>query len=255
VWVVDHSTEPARAARISEAFSWVNVIPRPDNPGFAAGVNRAAAASAGRFILLLNPDCVLGEAAIPKMAALLDDRRKVAVCGARVHDADGSVQASARHFPDVTTAFGGRTTWLTRWWPGNPLTNRNLVGREANVPIEVDWVSGACTMIRRSAFDAVDGMDEGFFLYWEDADLCLRLKQRGWSTVYHPGAIATHIGGRSSAHARRRSLIAFHRSAFRYFFKHAGSGARLASPLVYFALQLRLFAKVARLEFSRLARR
>ena len=105
---------------------------------------------------------------------------------------------------------------------------------------EVDWVSGACMLVRRSAFEAVGGMDEGFFLYWEDADFCHRLKQAGYRTIYCPDAVATHIGGRSSRHAADASLEAFHRSALRLYRKHASPAGQLLVPLVSAGLRLRL---------------
>ena len=113
-------------------------------------------------------------------------------------------------FQGVTTGLAGRTTWLTRVWPDNPLTMGNLVRDLPAEPVEVDWVSGACMMVRRDAFAAVGGMDEQFFLYWEDADLCRRLKQAGWKTYYQPGVTVTHLTGQSSQHARKASLVAFH---------------------------------------------
>jgi GT2 family glycosyltransferase len=235
-------------------FPWLTLIASRDNPGFAAGVNRAAQEAAGRYLLLLNPDCVFAHDVIRPLATWLDCHARVAVAGARIRNADGTLQASARRFPNASTAVGGRTTWLTRLWPDNPLTQRNLLGSDAADPLEVDWVSGACTLIRRTAFDEVGGLDEGFFLYWEDADLCLRLKKRGWMTIYHPGVEVTHLTGRSSAHAQRRSLIAFHRSAFRYFWKHAGPVGRLVSPFVLLGLQARLLLKMARLQLARIAR-
>jgi GT2 family glycosyltransferase len=255
VVVVDHATDPDETRRVRERFSWARLVETIENPGFAAGVNRAAAAARGKYLLLLNPDCRLDGDVARALADWLDEHPDVGACGALVRESDGSIQESARRFPDLTTAFGGRTTVLTKLWPGNPWTRRNLLGGSASGPVQVDWVSGACTMLRREAFDRVGGMDEGFFLYWEDADLCLRLKKAGWTTFYFPGVGVTHLTGRSSAHARTRSLVEFHRSAFRYFWKHGGPAAKVASPLVFMALQARLAAKVLRLRFSRAAQR
>jgi GT2 family glycosyltransferase len=84
----------------------------------------------------------------------------------------------------------------------------------------VDWVMGAAMLIRREAFDAVGGFDERFFLYWEDADLCRRLRNRGWTTRYVPGAVVEHPGGRSSATARVMATREFHRSAYLYYATH-----------------------------------
>jgi GT2 family glycosyltransferase len=244
VIVVDHSSEPGAARALRERFPSVTLIEEPHNPGFAAGVNRAARSARGRYLLLLNPDCVVNEDVVLPLATWLDEHPSVGALGTLVREPDGSVQASARRFPNVTAGFAGRTTWLTRVWPGNPWTRHNLQARASRDPTEVDWVSGACMTVRREAFDAVGGMDEQFFLYWEDADFCYRLKRAGWSTVYYPAVEVTHFTGRSSAQARTASLVAFHRSAYRYFRKHAGRAARLASPFVCLALYSRLLLKL-----------
>jgi GT2 family glycosyltransferase len=103
-------------------------------------------------------------------------------------------------------------------------------------------------LVRREAFDAVGGFDERFFLYWEDADLCRRLRDAGWRTVYHPGAAVDHVTGRSSRHAPAASLRAFHDSVFRYFLQHTRAPGRWAAPLVWLALRLRLALKLSRHE-------
>lgn len=99
----------------------------------------------------------------------------------------------------------------------------------------MDWVSGAYMLVRRDAFELVGGMDQRFFLYWEDADLCRRLHTAGWRIAYYPGATVIHVGGRSSIHAEAASLIAFHRSAYALFRKHARGVTALLHPLVYVA--------------------
>ena len=245
--VVDHSSEPAAASRLLQRFGWIRLIAVATNPGFAAGVNRAARAARGRYLLLLNPDCVVAGDVVHDLASWLDDSPGVGVVGALVREADGGIQASARRFPGLTTGFAGRTSWFSRVWPNNPWTRRNLVTPEsAGGPVEVDWVAGACLMIRRAAFEAVGGMDEQFFLYWEDADLCFRLKQQGWPTVYNPLLPGvTHLTGRSRLRAQRQSLIAFHQSAYRYFRKHGGRLAMAVAPVVFVALQARLLLKLA----------
>jgi GT2 family glycosyltransferase len=255
VVVVDHESEPTAAADLVRRFPWTRLIAVESNPGFAAGVNRGARAAAGDYLLLLNPDCSLDGDVAHALAAWMDAHPRVGASGALVHEADGSVQASARRFPDATTGVAGRTSWLSRLWPNNALTLRNLtIPSIAGDPVTVDWVSGACMMVRRRAFDEVGGMDEGFFLYWEDADLCRRLSLKGWATVYNAAVGVTHLTSRSSARAPARSLVAFHRGAFRYFVKHGGTGARLGAPLVYVALNARLLVKLALLGVTRLFR-
>jgi GT2 family glycosyltransferase len=252
VIVVDHSSDAVAAGQLARRFPWMQLVAVNANPGFAAGVNRGARAAAGHYFLLLNPDSSVDGDVAHSLAAWLEEYAQVAVAGGLVRESDGSIQASARRFPNVTTGFAGRTSWLTRVWPSNFWTRRNLVAREdRRDPIEVDWVSGACMMIRREAFEAVGGMDEQFFLYWEDADLCFRLRRAGWLTVYHPAIGITHLTGRSSATAKKQSLIAFHRSAFRYFFKHGGRFSKAVSPIVFLALYARLFLKIAALQLNR----
>jgi hypothetical protein len=155
--------------------------------------------------------------------------------------------ACNRQRADLTTGLGGRMSWLTRVAPDNWLSRRNLEWSRATEAIDVDWVSGACMMIRRLAFDAVGGMDDRFFLYWEDADLCRRLKTAGFRTMYVPFVSAVHEGSRASRHAAARSLVAFHRSAFRYYWKHGGVVARVFAPLVQATLVARLLVKLTTL--------
>ncbi|HEV3059159.1 MAG TPA: glycosyltransferase family 2 protein [Vicinamibacterales bacterium] len=253
VIVVDHESEPAAAAELVRRFPWMRLIAVDGNPGFAAGVNRGARAATGDYLLLMNPDCSMNGDVAHTLAGWMEAHPRVGVSGALVYEADGSVQASARRFPDATTGVAGRTSWLSRLWPDNALTRRNLTTpSKAGDPVTVDWVSGACMMVRRRAFDEASGMDEGFFLYWEDADLCRRLSEKGWTTVYNAAVAVTHLTSRSSRRAPARSLVAFHRSAFRYFVKHGGTGARLAAPLVYVALSARLLVKLAVVGVTRL---
>jgi GT2 family glycosyltransferase len=240
--VVDQQSDTAGAAAIAARFPTVRLIPQETNTGFAAGVNRGVRDASTRYVLLLNPDAVVEPDLCQWLSDWMDGQTDAGAAGPRIRNADGSVQASARRFPDFTTAVAGRSSWLTRVAPDNVLSRRNLPGLDLTTTdvMDIDWVSGACMMIRRSAFDAVGGMDEGFFLYWEDADFCRRLAAAGWRTVYHPRVGATHTGGRSSRHASDLAQAAFHRSAFRLFWKHASAPERLLAPIVFVALRLRL---------------
>jgi GT2 family glycosyltransferase len=241
VVVVDHESNLDAASRIATTFPWVRVVERSTNEGFATGVNLGVRETRAPFILLLNPDCVVDEQEVARLVAFAQQLPQAAIVGPRILNADGTVQGSARRFPGLTTAFAGRSSWLTRRFPNNPLSRHNLPALDAQqTPLDVDWVSGACMLVRRNALTQVGGMDERFFLYWEDADLCRRLTDVGWRIVYFPGATIVHAGGRSSIHAYRESLYAFHRSALFLFRKHAPGPARLFQPLVYLALQARL---------------
>jgi hypothetical protein len=243
--VVDQEGDSARAAAVKSQSANITLIENPRNDGFAAGVNRGARETTGRYLLALNPDTVVRPGLLETLASWLDAHAEAAVVGPRILNADGSVQPSARRFPDVTTGLGGRMSLLTKVAPDNWLAQRNLAWSQASEPIEVDWVSGACMMIRRSAFDRVGGFDEGFFLYWEDADLCRRLRTAGYRTFFVPQATAVHEGSRASRHAVARSIVAFHRSAFRYYWKHGGWIARGLAPIAGAILWGRMMVKLA----------
>jgi len=244
ILVVDQESDAAEVGPRKARHPGVLWLAQAENSGFAAGVNLAARHATGSYLFLVNPDSVV-DAGTPKaLAEWLAAHDEVGVAGSLVRDTDGSIQGSARRFPDLSTVIAGRSAWLTRRFPSNALSRRNvLTGASVCEPTTVDWVSGASMMIRREAFDQAGGFDARYFLYWEDADLCRRLKSLGWTTAYVPAAGVTHHGGRSSR-GSARALIAFHKSAFRYFVTHTGAVGRIASPLAALALAIRLGVKL-----------
>jgi GT2 family glycosyltransferase len=243
VVIVDHDCDTASATRIATRYPWAELVERSTNEGFATGVNIGARLTNGEFFLIVNPDCTVSNGAFGRLIDFVASRPDTAIVAPRILNADGTIQGSARRFPGFTTVFAGRSSWLTKTFPRNPLSRMNLPALDAGQePVDADWVSGACMVVRRAAFEQAGGMDENFFLYWEDADLCRRLWQRGWRTTYLPGPTVVHMGGRSSIHAYRDSLVAFHASAFKLFRKHATWPSKMLTPLVYLGLQLRLLA-------------
>ena len=183
VIVIDHAADLAEASRLSAAFPRVLYKATHENRGFGAGVNAAAREAGAGHLLILNPDCELTMPLVAPLLSILDSHPSAGVVGGLVRESDGSVQASARRFPDATTGVAGRTSWLSRIAPGNPLTRRNLTTEPASGLRQVDWVSGALMLIRRETYDAISGFDERFFLYWEDADFCKRAADAGLDDV------------------------------------------------------------------------
>lgn len=245
VVLFDNEADVSIGAPLAARHPNVTYVPESRNLGFAGGVNAAArVADPGSHLLVLNPDCVLTGEVSRGLLAVLDEHVGSGVVGGVLHEASGALQPSARRFPDVTTAIAGRTAWLSRHLPGNPLSRRNLAARPMT-PTPVDWVTGAFALLRRETFDALGGLDAGFFLYWEDADFCRRAKDAGWSTLYVPTAAVVHGTGRSSRFVPVRSLWAFHRSAWRYYWKHGSWLARVASPLVGVGLLGRFLLRLA----------
>jgi GT2 family glycosyltransferase len=222
--VVDNDSKDG-SARVAESFApRLQLIVNATNEGFARGVNTGMRRSDGRFVLVLNPDCLLERGCAARLVAEIDRWPACAIAGPRILDADGTLQESARGDPRLLTGVFGRTGALSRWFPGLPIVRRNLVSRQAiesgEASTVVDWVSGACMLARRSALEQVGGFDERYFLYWEDADLCLRLRQRAWHIRYVPGASVRHHVGQSSRSAPALANREFHRSAYRYYRTH-----------------------------------
>ena len=197
------------------------------NVGFAAGVNTGIAATSAPFVLILNPDCRLTPGCVRGLLEVLQPHPRCAVIGPKILNLDGTLQESARGDPNMLTGLFGRTTILSRWFPKLPIVRRNLASVSAlddQVPSRrVDWVSGACMLARRDALADVNGFDDGYFLYWEDADVCRRLRNAGWDTRYSPTAVVVHDVGQSSRSAKTVAIREFHRSAYRYFSTHVVS--------------------------------
>jgi N-acetylglucosaminyl-diphospho-decaprenol L-rhamnosyltransferase len=245
VIVVDHDADAAQGRVLTAAHPRIKYEPRSENRGFAAGINRAAKMATTPLLVILNPDVELQAPIVAPLAACLRSHSDAAIVGGLVREGDGRVQASARRFPDLSTAVAGRTSWLTRILPGNPLTRRNLGSTNIEAGCaEVDWVTGAFMMVRREVFESLGGFDEAFFMYWEDSDLCLRALRAGWKTRYEPRAEVIHFTGQASRHAPVRSLVSFHRSVFHHYWKHASWTARLAAPIVAAGLLGRLVVKM-----------
>jgi GT2 family glycosyltransferase len=247
VVVVDHASSTDALARVRAAHPGLTAAPTPLNRGFSAGVNVGARLASGRHLLILNPDTQLKPGAMEAMIHYLEAHPDTAVVGARVENPSGTVQRSARRFPTMLTGLAGRSSLFTRLWPGNPLSRRDvLADASTSAPRDVDWVAGSCMAVRAEAFEQVGGMDERFFLYWEDADICQRLRASGWRTVYLPSAVVVHGVGRSRRHARSLSVRAFHRSAYLYFAKHrAGRFRAVSLPVAWTILHARMLAKLA----------
>jgi len=250
VIVVDWVSDDVARGALAAQHPFVRWLPSLDNYGFSAGINRAAASSTAPVLVWLNPDTVVEGPILRDLERWLQAHPQVGVVGPLVLNGDGSVQPSARRFPGFSTAFGGRSTWLTRHFPNNWFSRRNLLTQRGggnrggtSTATRVDWVAGSCCATPRSVFERLSGLDEGFFMYWEDADYCRRAAALGLECHYLPGSGVRHIGGVSSAHNVVPSIRAFHRSAYRLFWKHAGA-SRLMAPLVWTALWLRAEIKV-----------
>lgn len=222
--VVDNHSTDGSADIAGEFAPQARVLRNPANVGFGRAVNQGVAATSAPLVLIMNPDCRLESGAAATLTAEIESHRSCAIAGPRVLDPDGSVQGSARGDPDMLTGLFGRTGPLRFLMPASSIARRNVVTSATDSTV-VDWVSGACMLVRRSAFEGVGGFDPRYFLYWEDADLCRRLRAYGHEIRYVPSATAVHRVGHSSKTARAASIKAFHESAYLYYTTHVAPGA------------------------------
>ncbi len=256
VFVQDNgsSDQPQRIERI---FPQVTLSLNRANLGFAKAVNRALAQGGSPYVMLLNPDTLLPAEDYAPLWGFLEENPKAGVVGPRILDPDGTVQGSARGFHSLATALAGRKGPLTRLFPNGRLARQDLPCAESDYTcaMEVDWVSGACMVVRRAAVNEVGGLDERFFLYFEDTDWCRRMKAAGWSTVYFPEVEVVHQVGVSKESRPLRCELEFHKSCYRYLNKYGLRDKPWARPLAVALLGARLAAVLGAQGCGRLLRR
>jgi N-acetylglucosaminyl-diphospho-decaprenol L-rhamnosyltransferase len=245
VLVVDNASRDD-SAEVARALG-VKVIENPANLGYSRAANQGAAAATGTpWLLVANPDTRLEPGALARLVATGEADPRVGCVGPHLHNPDGSDYPTGRRFPSLLV--GGLHALLAPVWPGNPATRRyHLAGLDRSRPVQVDWVSGACMLLRRAAFDAVGGFDTGYFMYFEDMDLCLRLARAGWRVVYDGQAHVEHTVGGSTRSAPYRKVLDHHRSSFRFYrHRYAGDPRLLLAPLVAALLTARALISLAR---------
>ena len=244
VTVVDNASSDGTPELVQRSHPEVRLLAEDHNLGFAAAVNRGARGTGGAFVLLLNPDAELEPGALREMLGALADEPSRGAISPRVIRPDGRLDpACRRRFPSPQVALW-RLTGLSRLRPGSSRFGAyNLSHLPIEQPMPVDSGTGACLLIRRPLFDSVGGLDEGYYMYGEDLELCWQLCQRGAQVWYQPTAVVIHRKGRSSEQVALPMLVHFHRSMWRFYRLHymRGAGAALA-PAVAAGILLRLAA-------------
>lgn len=220
VIVVDNASSDDSVLALQARFPHVHVIENHENVGFARANNQGVRASSTPYVLLLNSDAFLTAGALQVMLDLIRREPRAALVGAQLRNADGSFQASYTPFPNLWQEFlilSGLGRMLKgHWYPSR-------YDEVKKGPQIVDYVDGACMLVRRDAYLQLGGLDEGYFMYSEEVDLCLRLKQHGWQVWYQPAAQVVHLGGASSASRRMERERDMYRSRLRFYRKHYGA--------------------------------
>src|SRR5829696_3814671 len=228
-----------------ELPSGMCLIRNKQNVGFARAHNRGIAASTGDIVVLINPDTVVERGFFEHLEEFFEEDPRVGIAGPRILDSEGELQLSARREISAVSGLLGRTSLLTRLFPKSSLVKTQFPAvTDETSPTPVDWISGACMVIRRDTLRDVGTLDERFFMYFEDADLCRRARAAGWLVYYLPHVEIIHQTGASSR-SKPRAIWLLHKSAFLYHRKHGTHGPfSLYSAVVLAGLALRALAKL-----------
>ncbi|MDJ0341176.1 glycosyltransferase family 2 protein [Streptomyces sp. H10-C2] len=225
VRVVDNASSDGTAAFVAARFPEVPVISNSANVGYAAAINQALAATDTDIVLLVNPDCMVPAATARGLVHTIRSGPQVGVAGPRLVDPDGNIAISAHPFESWITVlasrFGGGLlpVPLRRLFCGTRRRSTYDACRQPGLPIAVDWLSGACMAVRTALLRQIGGLDEGYFMYYEDEELCLQVWRQGAQVLYVPAVKAIHVGGASCDDP---SWIWPHlyRSLLRFFARH-----------------------------------
>ncbi len=224
--VLDNASDDGAGAVLAERFPDARFIPNPENVGFARAQNQGIRASRGAHVLVLNPDCVVRPGTLRALLVHLREHPRTGIAAPRILNQDGSLEYSARAYPDHLTFLFNRYSLLTRLFPGNPFSRRYLLTDWDHLSVrDVDWVSGACMLVRREAIEAVGAFDEAFFMFNEDVDWCRRMNQAGWKVTYVPDAVVVHHVGASRHRTSNKVILERHRGMIHYFHKHHPTNA------------------------------
>lgn len=229
VIVVDNASADRSAAMVREQFPSARLIENAENRGFAAANNQGFARSQGRYVLMLNPDTAVRGGALKTLVRFMDEHPRAGACGGRLYYGDGTPQHSAFAFPTLAQI------WLD-FFPLNwRLTNSRLNGRypreeyARGEPFEVDHPLGADLMVRRETAEQVGWLDEGFFIYCEEIDWCMRIRRAGWQIWCVPRAEIVHHEAQSTRQFREKMFVELWRARFRLFEKHYSPAFRVAA--------------------------
>jgi GT2 family glycosyltransferase len=220
--VVDSASADGSAEMVRHEFPQVQLIASQENLGYAGGNNAGAAAAAGRYIFLLNPDTVVQPDALPRMVAYMDAHPAAGALGPQLLWPNGDIQSSRRRFPTPGTLFW-ESTLLEQWFPHNRYAQHyHCTDLPPDHTQKTDWVVGAALLIRAAAWRQVGPMDKEFFMYFEETDWCRRVVSAGWETYYLPAAKITHFEGKSSEQVVAARTLRFQRSKLHYTRKYFG---------------------------------
>lgn len=234
--VVDNGSTDGTVDVVRELFPEVTVLEQ-GNVGLGAGWNAGIAVASGRYFLILNADAWMTDGSLARLVAFADAHPEAAVVGPRLSNTDGTLQRSVRGFPTLWR-LATEYLFLRKLAPRSRALNAFYAGGFAHDAVrEVEWVMGACMLVRREAVEQVGPLDESFFLFSEETDWAYRFREAGWKVLFFPGAECVHVGGASHGGRLFRENVRGH---LRFLLKHRGLRyAERTRHLLHAALTMR----------------
>ena len=229
ITVVDNGSRDGSPSMLRERFPGVRLIANIENEGFARATNQALRESKGRYLLLLNSDTRLIDASLQDMLSFMDEHQDVGATGGCLLNSNLTIQVYPTALPSLWQHVA-QMMGLNRWSLSNHMTSRDL----SSGPREVERLKGACLMVRHEVVSEVGLLDEDLFLYSEEDDWCLRIREAGWKVVYLPEVRVVHHGRASVDQIAEEMFLQLHRSKIAFYRKHRG-------PVKTFALKCILF--------------
>ena len=243
IFVVDNASSDDSFKRLQEYFNdKVKFIASKENNGFATGNNQALRQAEGKYQLLLNSDTIVWQNTLEDIYSYMEKHPDVGACGCQVLLENGELdKACKRSFPNVKNSFFRLFHIPTK----SSDDNYNLTGLSDDGVYEIDCLTGAFMFIRKEALDKVGFLDETFFMYGEDIDLCYRIKQGGWKIIYYGKSKITHLKGASSRKQKSKLIYEFYRAMYIYYKKHhADESLFIVNWVVYLGIALLCFLKL-----------
>jgi GT2 family glycosyltransferase len=218
IWVIDNASTDETPLMLREKFPQVHLVENRENVGFARANNQAIQRCEGKYILLLNPDTLVRSGALQALIDFLDTHPEAGAVGARMLNPDGSLQISSHPLPTLS-----RELWrLFHLDVLVPYALYPITKWATNQPQDVDAVGGACLLVRKDVLEQVGFLDESYFIYSEEIDLCYRIQRAGWRIFWIPQAEVVHFGGQSTQQVPTEMFLHLYHSNIKYFRKHYG---------------------------------
>jgi GT2 family glycosyltransferase len=236
IYVVDNDSRDGSREMVASCYPGISLIANGRNVGFARAHNQIIRGTDSRYVLLLNPDVIVTPGCVDELARFMDDHPAVGVLGCRLLNPDGSIQLSCREYPTAIVIVL-RGLYADLVFPKAPLFRRyTMADWDHSTTAEVDWIMGSSLMLRRDALASVGLFDETFFMYYEDVDLCYRMREN-WVVCYFPHVSMFHYHRQDSRRLRAvRQRLIHMMSAYRFFRKHGPfprRRGRARIPLAY----------------------